>query len=107
MTEKDWQTTGLSHVFRRRHRASKPRKKKAQMESRPGATGEFPFGKLDNSDEGELTIGIDADIHGNVRLEFGKPVAWLAMPPAQAASFARLLLRFSTAIIAASAKQEG
>jgi hypothetical protein len=86
-----------------KRQASKARK---QPSERPGATGEFPFGKLDNSDEGELTIGIDADIHGNVRLEFGKPVAWLAMPPAQAASFARLLLRFSAAIIDANRKRE-
>jgi hypothetical protein len=76
------------------------------VDDRAGATGEFPFGELDDSDEGELTIGIDADIHGNVRLEFGKPIAWLAMPPAQAASFARLLLRFSGALIRANADRK-
>jgi hypothetical protein len=61
-------------------------------DERPGATGKYPEGKLDKSDEGELTIGIDVDIHGNVRLEFGKPVAWLAMPPDAAISFGKLII---------------
>jgi hypothetical protein len=45
-----------------------------------GPTGEFPQGKLNADDEGELTIavGIEADC---VRIEFGKPTAWIAMDP--------------------------
>ena len=45
-----------------------------------GATEHYPQGKLDESDEGELTMAItrEGDI---VRIGFGKPVAWLAMFP--------------------------
>ena len=46
-------------------------------------------------DVGGLSIGLDIDMHGNVRLEFGTPVAWLAMPPAEAAGLGRLLIRMA------------
>jgi hypothetical protein len=59
---------------------------------RIGATGNYPQGKLDDTDEGELTIAITrAD--GIVRIEFGKPVAWIAMSPEHAVGLARLLLK--------------
>lgn len=61
-----------------------------------GATGKFPHGKLDPSDEGELVFTISRDADGNIRIAFGKPVAWLAMPAAQAAEFARLILRWAS-----------
>ena len=55
-----------------------------------GATGLFPRGKLDASDEGELRFGINHDAD-NVIIAFGKPVFWTAMPPAQARAFANAL----------------
>ena len=61
---------------------------------RIGPTGQFPEGRLNQDDEGEIAIAICAD-HGNVVIQFGKPVAWLAMPPEQAES--RLRTRCSTA----------
>jgi hypothetical protein len=74
---------------------------KVGQNGRPGATGEFPEGHHGDEDEGELSIGIGPDMHGNLRLEFGKPVAWLSMPPEKAVSFAKLLLRTSYAMIQA------
>jgi hypothetical protein len=58
-----------------------------------GATGEFPYGKLDRDDEGELAVAVAADPHnGVVRFEFGKSITWLALPPAHARQFAAVLL---------------
>ena len=59
-----------------------------------GATGEFPQGKLDETDEGALKIGIAFDSYKNVvRIEFGKKIAWLAMEPEQAFEFAKAIMR--------------
>ena len=63
------------------------------MSQKFGFTGRFPGGKLSRSDEGELTFGIALDPTTNlVRVEFGEPVAWLAMPPQIAIDFAKKLL---------------
>jgi hypothetical protein len=58
-----------------------------------GATGEFPQGKLNDSDEGSLKIGIAYDkLNGVVHVEFGKPVTWLGLPPNEAIAFANSIL---------------
>jgi hypothetical protein len=63
-----------------------------------GPTGEFPQGKLDDTDEGALKIGIAYDkLDGIIRVEFGKPIAWLGLPPPEAVGLARLLLRHAGA----------
>lgn len=56
-----------------------------------GGTGEFPEGKLNGSDEGSLRFAIGQE-GGCVSIAFGKPVAWLAMPPEQAVAMAELLI---------------
>lgn len=54
-----------------------------------GALGTFSEGRLDRSDEGDLVMAIAADKKaGIVRVDFGKPVAWLGMPRAQALGLA-------------------
>ena len=59
-----------------------------------GATGEFPMGKIADEDEGSLRMGIAYDpIDGIVRVEFGKPVAWLGLPKENAIALARSLLK--------------
>lgn len=63
-----------------------------------GATGDFPQGKLNDSDEGALRMAIGYDARdGIVRVDFGKPVAWLGLPPPEAVGLARLLLRHAGA----------
>lgn len=58
-----------------------------------GATGQFPQGKINDDDEGELRLGVAYDkLDGIVRVEFGKPVAWLGLPPPQAIQFAQMIL---------------
>ncbi len=61
---------------------------------KPGPTGEFPQGKLNPEDEGELAITVRIE-DGNVRIDFGKPVAWLAMPPKMAIDLAGSLIRYA------------
>lgn len=60
-----------------------------QLESQMGlgATGQFPQGKLDATDEGELklAVGIEDD---KVVIAFGKPVAWFGMDWKQAMQLA-------------------
>ena len=58
-----------------------------------GATGEYPAGKMSPYDEGAIRLAVADDGRGNVRIEFGKPVAWLAMPKEQAVEFALVILR--------------
>jgi hypothetical protein len=55
-----------------------------------GATGQFPAGKLNETDEGELEMGVAND--GKlVHVNFGKPVAWFAVSPDKALELASLL----------------
>lgn len=54
-----------------------------------GATGNHPLGKLNADDEGGLRMGIAADVrNGVVRVDFGKPVAWLGLDRATALALA-------------------
>lgn len=63
------------------------------MMSDLGATGRFPHPKLNDDDEGELRLVVGYDrISGLVRVEFGKPVAWVALLPAEAVDLAKVLL---------------
>lgn len=57
-----------------------------------GETGRYPYGPLDRHDEGELAVAIAADPkNGVIRFEFGKPVAWLALPATHARQLSKLL----------------
>jgi len=59
-----------------------------------GPTGEFPSGKLNENDEGELVFGVAADHeHKLVVLTFGSEVRWLAMPAEAARQMALSLVR--------------
>lgn len=58
-----------------------------------GATGEYPQGKLNEQDEGELTLAVSADkASGRILLQFGKPVAWFGMDAAQARAVGAMLI---------------
>jgi hypothetical protein len=57
------------------------------------ATEKFPDGQMHPGDEGALQFGVARDSKGNVHIDFGKDVSWLAMPPQTAIQFARLLLK--------------
>lgn len=57
-----------------------------------GATGEYPEAPINEDDEGELSFAVGRD-SGNVVLRFGKPIAWIGMPPPQAIMLARALVK--------------
>lgn len=58
-----------------------------------GATGNFPRGRASADDEGEIRMAVAVD-HPNaiVRLQFGKPIAWLGLPSREARELAALLI---------------
>ncbi len=56
-----------------------------------GATGRFPRGKLHDSDEGELRIGVTVK-SGTVIVAFGKEVSWLGLTPQIARDLAEALI---------------
>lgn len=68
---------------------------------RPGPTFDFPRGKLNKDDEGGLKLAISSE-GGCVRLDFGKPVAWFALPPDAALELASLIVARAMAL-----KREG
>jgi hypothetical protein len=71
-----------------------PEEKRRRLEARLfglGATGEYPHGRLNEEDEGELRCSIHTE-GGKVVLNFGKEVAWIAITPGQARQLAAHLL---------------
>ena len=57
-----------------------------------GGQGSFSDGKLSEEDEGDLRLQV-AHSGDDVRIDFGKPVAWLGFPKDQAIQFAMLILK--------------
>lgn len=57
-----------------------------------GATGEFPQGKLNDDDEGELRMAIITK-EKTVIIDFGKPVHWLGMSRDEARAFGELIIQ--------------
>lgn len=58
--------------------------------------GTFSHGQVEPTDEGDIKIAVARD-KDNVRIEFGKPVAWLAFPREQATALAKLLFKHAGA----------
>jgi hypothetical protein len=55
---------------------------------------EFPHGKKYPDDEGAFEIQIAADPEQDVvRLDFGKPIRWLALEPTEALQLATLIAK--------------
>jgi hypothetical protein len=65
---------------------------RAGFNAKLGATGDRPYGDLGGGDEGELRAAIAVDVpNGVLRIVFGKPIAWLALPAGHARQFAKML----------------
>jgi hypothetical protein len=67
-----------------------------------GATGKFPQGKIDKTDEGELNIAVNI-VDENVVIHFGKKVAWFGMLPEMAVKLAKSIIEHANIIILRSA----
>lgn len=67
------------------------------MTPKPGPTGDYPHGKLSEDDEGGINVALSRHVAPDgtlmVRLDFGKPVAWLSLPRDQAIQFAMVMLK--------------
>lgn len=62
------------------------------MAGKFGATGEFPRGKLNEHDEGQIQMGFAMDPVKKVLIfNFGTPVAWFAMPKKEALELAEII----------------
>lgn len=57
-----------------------------------GPTGEYPLGKLNAEDQGELTLSVSND-GGKVFIRFGVAVDWMGMEPQGAAELAAAILK--------------
>lgn len=58
---------------------------------------QYPYGKLIKQDEGEMALAVY--VEGNaVRVDFGKPVLWIGLPPEQARGLAALLVKHAEQI---------
>ena len=57
-----------------------------------GATGEFPRGKLNPDDEGEIRLAI-THRRNDIIIDFGKPVHWIGFPFQDAEKFVNLLIK--------------
>lgn len=57
-----------------------------------GATGQHPEGKLTPKDEGSIQFAVGVK-DGKVCLDFGTPVVWLGMNPADALELAEQLIQ--------------
>jgi hypothetical protein len=67
------------------------------MNDMVGPTGKFPRGKLNEADEGELGFSVGQE-KGQVRIDFGSPITWFAMPPDLALQFATSIAKHATAL---------
>lgn len=67
------------------------------MTEKPGATGNFPDGKLNGHEEGELrvAVGVEGD---NVVITLGTPVTWFGFPPEQAVEFAQTIIKHARTV---------
>jgi hypothetical protein len=55
-----------------------------------GPTGDFPYGKVNQDDEGETRVAVAGDRETEtVFIDFGKPTAWIGMRPEQAEQLAQ------------------
>ena len=69
----------------------------SETDLKPGATGEFPQGKLNEHDEGEMNIRMDVTREGVVIMDFGKATAWVGFGPDEADAFAAKLTELAVA----------
>jgi hypothetical protein len=71
------------------------------MADRPGPTGEFPQGRLNSEDEGELAVGL-AIVQNRIVMHFGKPIVWVGMSADDADNLIAMLTTYSKKLRAQS-----
>ena len=77
-------------------------------EEKVGPTGNFPDGKINEGDRGEIKIQVGCDhVRGLVVVNFGAAVAWIAMSPEDCDNLAALLVEKGRAIKATKSAKAG
>ena len=57
-----------------------------------GGTGQYPLGKMNPNDEGQIAFRVGHNKEqAKVVIDFGKPVAWMAMTPNEAYGLSKML----------------
>ena len=74
------------------HGTNKPEFNKQLHDAMQRALGEYPDGKLNADDEGGI-VTLISNSPGLVKLEFPKPVVWLAMTPDEAIGLAQEIIK--------------
>ncbi len=70
------------------------------MSQKFGPTGRHPFGKIDESDDGEIAMGVASDFAaGTVIMNFGIPVVWIGLYPEQAKQMAAAMIKHADEIL--------
>ena len=66
---------------------------------------QYPRGQLHDGDDGAtlMAVGVD-EANGIIIVDFGKPLIWVGLPPAEARAFAETLMQRADEI---EAKQKG
>jgi hypothetical protein len=60
---------------------------------------EYPHGRVGADDDGALSYAVGPDPNGEIiRIEFGKPVEWIGLPPREAIELAQSLIKHARAI---------
>jgi hypothetical protein len=66
-------------------------------DDKPGPTGQFPHGALNEQDRGELRVAVSVE-KDMIRIDFGTPVKWVSLPPDTALTFASVLVKRALAL---------
>ena len=67
---------------------------RAHLLAEVGPTGQFPEGKIDKSDDGEIKIAVGVQ-DGKIVMEFGAPIEWIGFTPEQGQEIGMLLIKRS------------
>ena len=69
------------------------------IETGEGEQASIPDGRAGPDDDGALSYVVGPGPNGKIiRIEFGKPVEWIGLPPQQAVELAQSLIRHARAI---------
>lgn len=83
----------IEHLLKTREKGMRQKAEQMTPEVQLGAQHDFPAGQYGPTDEGALRFAVGHDkTNGRVVMEFGSPVAFMAMEPDQARHLANLLL---------------
>lgn len=78
------------------HGNDDPERRAVLSEAMKQLMGEYPKGRLNANDSGALAMAVGVE-NGKVRLDFPKPVAWVAFTPDEAMGLAEMLVKHARA----------